>query len=836
MEKLNAPVKKKRKKKYGPDNERPSKKRDKHEKREKKRKRDKHEKREKKCKREKHEKREKKRNHDADTKRPSGSSFYNPLSNSSDQQRKHTKTVIVNDKTPANGELADNTDSHETVMKKESKTRVRRINRGPPFNAKDATVNGAHDNEIQNATQMTKRVLKHKSILFNAQPQSGKTLSSVGVALHLFDAGKIETCVVLCGSNETKQKEDFENKIQAAFCTEKLRYHLKIARKNKVAHQSTIDNLKKKIQLFKYAEANTRVRFNHDMQCDMKCGTCVYKEEDKLLIIIDECHYGNNKAYGDKKANILVQWLDTHGLLKLCTCKDPSKLPQALENKYVVAVSATPSTFLFHNQVDVENLKMNESGLSADSTHYDTRIVRGNEGTNYYGIQTMLDNEQLRLMSENDRDDNGDISESLLDEWFDDLDDTCTPPNSDSEDGIEEYKYIIIRLGPSDTQESILQDVCTERGYKLKFYDSDKTRPIQDQFKLKDFNIAPDMTTVVVVRGLLRMGHTLVKKYIAMMIETTKMGQGIAIAQGLLGRGCGYAREGEDLHTIIYYLPEAILPEIESYGKNHGLCLLSCKNLRKKYEQGKSLNCKPCPPIHLSLKMIKNLCDQSHDKDDTDYNQLNAYIVQLQSGRSWTTEKLMCQCVARLILKNGGLLKHQRGDQIHEIITTLTNASLDGNDNVPVSVRYVKRSRSRSNYSDTIENLSLLQKLSNAMDDATVWPKLPQGAYEKKRMPKKKEGDVVDKQNNKKTEKVTVYTPFAVVLVHDDCQDDKKYPKPKKGHERIEAGSILVMLATDYGTPFVTPCANNGEWVSNNMSIDSTEDPEPPTKRQKTSL
>jgi hypothetical protein len=693
---------------------------------------------------------------------------------------------------------------NNTEMKRKRKRKRKKEQKTGPFNIPNVHANNTYRNQMANAVNMLEMlcIFCVHAIAFIAQMQSGKSNSFFELALQGFNTGKFDKCDIVCGCAEVDLKKDLEKKKNQAFDTRDIDDKLRDLRNEKrlliqnnsptAPNNDDLAKIETKIseqleiqRLFRFANDNTRILFNQDMRTDM--GN-VYRKRDKVLVIIEECHYGSNKAVKGKKENVLVEWLRKRELHHLLLHRDPQqlsqKLSQKLQYKRVVSVSATMATFIFNNPDDVEKLERNENGSSADSANNKSRIVLGLPGTGYHGVNEMLEGGQIRKIETEDRDEGILTIESLCDMFT-----QCI-------EGKEGEYYIVIRL-TREEQEENLRTACEECGYDIRYYDSDKTRRKEDMFTLEMFKREPRNITVVVVRGRLTAGHTLCKRYIAGMIETTQKGQGITILQSFIGRGCGYPGDDE-LRNILYFVPASIIPELESYAKTHGLCLLTCGDLTQQNKKSRTYNCHPAPPICLPLNPSNG---DSLNETDPNYVQLDEIIKQLLLRPTKSNELALCKTVAELLLKNQLLLQHQREAQLDDIQKSLTNIS-EGNE-LRFTVRHVMNSQNGK-----LQNESLLKSLIASENVSQNYDSLPpRSAYQMKRG------------------KTMVDNVLTVVLVH--CE----YPHPKEGHDPITPGTIYVMMATNCGTLFETPPNTRPVWHSRAMSMYSTDVPVTSTKK-----
>jgi hypothetical protein len=99
-------------------------------------------------------------------------------------------------------------------------------------------------------------------------------------------------------------------------------------------------------------------------------------------------------------------------------------------------------------------------------------------------------------------------------------------------------KYAIMRLSTgkhAEKQEAVATAVYTRLGGKVLFFTAEKT-----QIEISKLNVAPEVATLIIVRGRLRAGKVVPKQHISFVWEGAKSSKTDALVQGLLGRMCGY--------------------------------------------------------------------------------------------------------------------------------------------------------------------------------------------------------------------------------------------------------------------------------------------------------
>ena len=109
-------------------------------------------------------------------------------------------------------------------------------------------------------------------------------------------------------------------------------------------------------------------------------------------------------------------------------------------------------------------------------------------------------------------------------------------------------KYGIVRI-TSSTAMAQLEEIAAENGIVVKQYNS-KCK----EFSMGDLKVAPDVPTIVVIKGMFRMGVVFEKKFISFVLETSEFSNTDVVAQGLLGRMLGYHD-----YNVRVYLSQKIL-------------------------------------------------------------------------------------------------------------------------------------------------------------------------------------------------------------------------------------------------------------------------------------
>jgi hypothetical protein len=240
------------------------------------------------------------------------------------------------------------------------------------------------------------------------------------------------------------------------------------------------------------------------------------------LIVWDEAHYAQSESNAPDKF-FKFNNLDTlvNGTVSLEEIQ--------ARNIKLLNVSATPFS----------ELVVNKEG---NTLH---KVVKLLPGHNYYGMEHYSENNLIHP-SFIINDDNKILLKEVLIKHDDDND----------------PKYMIIRLTDYKNTQHIVRSVCEELNISYKIYNS-TTKDIE----IDDIKQKPDVSTAIIISGMLRMGKVICKDHISMVFEASTMKNTRKIdtgLQGLLGRVCGYSNEPLGF-SINIYVEASVIEEITEY-------------------------------------------------------------------------------------------------------------------------------------------------------------------------------------------------------------------------------------------------------------------------------
>lgn len=230
---------------------------------------------------------------------------------------------------------------------------------------------------------------------------------------------------------------------------------------------------------------------------------------EKTLFIWDESHFAQSKINRPKKF-LDLQQISANG----------NEEHLASRGNYMLSISATP----FSEYSDMYNLSQTKT------------IVKLKTDPGYYSVRDIMTNGQLRGFSD----------------WAETFEQACMD-NYDEEIS----KYAIIRV--QDDMISEINEIALRCGYVVQEYHTDK----RDIDSLNELRFAPEQNTIIIIKGMCRMGKVVPKQHISFVMETAEKPRTDTILQGLLGRVCGW----HNFRDIIVYIHNNIISsgELDRY-------------------------------------------------------------------------------------------------------------------------------------------------------------------------------------------------------------------------------------------------------------------------------
>jgi hypothetical protein len=282
---------------------------------------------------------------------------------------------------------------------------------------------------------------------------------------------------------------------------------------------------------------------------------------ENTLFIWEEAHFAQNKGQGPDKF-----------LAKLNISADGDQNILQNKNNFVLTVSATP----FSELSDLHHMAQ------------DKLIVKMMPGQGYIGVKDIRDAGRIRPWT--------DLRSGLNDALS--LERTGK-------------KWAIIRV----TDNSVMvKEIIASKGWKYVEYDSSISLDTRKKGTCREPGYlawqsmnnkeAPVDDTVILIKGMCRMGKNIKKDHLLFVFETSKNPASDTILQGLLGRVCGYGH-----NDVMVYLTAKVVNshELDRYvqlWENEGVQIMPRKanNLRK----GKNMS-EDTPIIPIAIKRDRTI-------------------------------------------------------------------------------------------------------------------------------------------------------------------------------------------------------------------------------------
>ena len=388
-------------------------------------------------------------------------------------------------------------------------------------------------------------------VILLAQMQSGKTETFLFIACELIRFGCVQSIIIFSGCAEKELENQLNNTINAGFSSfcndEEPTFWDK--------YRSYLANDKECSSVYHNIKKNKLIQVVWGTQKSSYCGPT-----ENTLFIWEEAHFAQNKNQGPAKL-----------LAKLNISADGDQKILQNKNNFVLTVSATPYSEL------------------SDKHHMDQdkECVKMMPGQGYMGVKDIRDAGRIRPWT--------DLRSGLNDALS--LERTGK-------------KWAIIRV----TDNSVMvKEIIASKGWKYVEYDSSISLDARKKGTCREPGYlawqsmnnkeAPVEDTVILIKGMCRMGKNIKKDHLLFVFETSKKPLTDTILQGLLGRVCGYGH-----NDVMVYLTAKVVNshELDRYvhdWENEGVEIIprNAKNLTNKKVS------EFCPIIPLAIRRDRTI-------------------------------------------------------------------------------------------------------------------------------------------------------------------------------------------------------------------------------------
>ena len=383
-------------------------------------------------------------------------------------------------------------------------------------------------------------------------------------------------------------------------------------------------------------------------------------ENEDIEMIISDIEENTHLIWGkdltkepEFKEDTLIIWDESHAAQKVgmrpdtffknmdITCDgDIEKLEK--NNNFVLSVSATPFSELSDIIHEEGNQFKHKVYLEVDD--------------DYYGIEKMLETEKLQGFKN----------------WKIQLDKTMKEVNADE----ATPKYAIIRV-KNDSLSDEVKAIAFSNGWVTKECNSDKNAEMNNLDCLKN---EPIQHTIIIIKGMCRMGKVVKKDHIVFVMETSNDSNSDVVLQGLVARMFGW----HQFRTIDVYINEKILnrDEFRRYIKQiNGENVIPSRatNLVKPATQTRNTKNEIIP---IRITKTQRIIDGSEEVSFLDTSLKNEVI---ESCRS---------CLA-----DGRCVNFNSQEQLEEIVSNLTNFASN-------KIRIIRMKRTQKSYVKLAEKIN----------------------------------------------------------------------------------------------------------------------------------
>ena len=440
--------------------------------------------------------------------------------------------------------------------------------------------------------------------ILTAQMQSGKTTAYYFVGAEMLRLAKVKKVVIFSGNSEKELRDQVTNSAADKFFDLYAR-HLRESGMDEDDSADVVDQVRPKIKVVWGAHNLVNYR------CD---------DYNDTLYIWDESHFAQNNTMKP------AEFLRFVGVAA-------NGAPEVLEekNNYFLSVSATP----FSEASDLQHLGQFK------------RIVSLKSADGYHSVEKMLANNKI----------------IGFDDWKLCLRSACTETNP------ADKKFALVRLrdGKSDNAAEAVR-IVINCGWKVKFYDATTTGITNEQkvTSLQDeLGRAPQVNTVIFMKGMCRMGKEVEKTHVSFVMETATNSKTDVVLQGLLGRMCGY----HNYTDVRVYLNNKIVQsgELERYvdwTHEQNVIPRRANNLKTDTTTRRNTVAKLHPIIPVKIPHEAFTIDGSRDVEPAQENKQNLKesVIDIMTNKYSNVEDYNCEAQTAEILEQIGSYEYEQFD------------------------------------------------------------------------------------------------------------------------------------------------------------------------------
>ena len=342
--------------------------------------------------------------------------------------------------------------------------------------------------------------LLNRWAILTAQMQSGKTEAYLFIAAEMLRLGRVQNFVIFSGNSETALKQQIVDILTDNFPEER---YTEEERDQKSFERKYTDYLLESVSLTPRQILDTLRTF---------------RTKGKTAVV-----WGNGLSkYSGPTENTLFIWEESH------FAQDQDNLPAKMLQRIGISADGDVSVLRSNGNYVVSVSATGFSELSDNHHHMQGKLVQNLEpGAGYNSVEKMMEGGRIK-------------SYKTVDEGL---------ARALSMERVGK-KYAVIRV--TIKNETVVANTCRLNKWHVVSHDS-TTESGEGLRAWKNMKNAPLVDTVILLKGLCRMGQNIEKTHLLFCFETSKNSKTDTVLQSFVGRACGYSTNSENVHV---YIPE----------------------------------------------------------------------------------------------------------------------------------------------------------------------------------------------------------------------------------------------------------------------------------------
>jgi len=377
-----------------------------------------------------------------------------------------------------------------------------------------------HTNQIASAKEIFSKFSSGESNydMLYAQMQSGKTGVSLYLAFQMLKANIVPKVYIISGNSEIQLRKQWEAKIKD---------HVDDYLKNVFyGHSPSLDEV---LKLQARLTPNIEVIWRQDLMKNQE------RFHNNYLIIWDESHFATTEG------QTLHQFFNT------------AKLMGGIQGN---------TSYMREKNIFISSVTATRCAEQSRHVHHEADFTQTimKPGESYRGLEYFK-------------------AHGLVKESHPFILDKCAEISSILERESSKKKYMVVRVSLCTSSDELmgvdmLKHMCKERGIDYIEY----VAATQESFA-ELWDTEPTKFTIVRVAGLFRMGKELNKQHIGAVYESSSTNHN-TLAQGLLGRTCGYHQQDVTIYLPKKYIETGYEEYLEIIKSDHTLGMTKTRHVK----------------------------------------------------------------------------------------------------------------------------------------------------------------------------------------------------------------------------------------------------------------